>query len=557
MFCIKCGKENKAGSTFCTGCGALLSSAGAQSSVQQMPVQQQTYASQCAYQPGGTMGAQPGCGGSMQQKQEGCFSAAWHDLTSTPNWIGKLLLLGLISLVLVLNFFAVGYLLLWARDLSFGKREGMPAHIFEGDSFKIGFFACVVSLAYTLCWYLATCLLAVIFGYMSASLLSYGSLYGTGTMLSAVGVTEVVMGLVYLFFVLPLECVSVMRMAVTNRLGAAFNMKEVFFAFKKSYGSLLMATILPCLVAAAIAIVFSVIVKIIVIVLAGASFASLGNGYGYQSVDSLVTSIFIQLGWVTCILFLLFLLLYIFITPFTFACVYRGTGHWAARIAPEWASEAMYTNAGGYNAYQQQPYNAASPYGATSVPGSVVAPAQTPVAAPAVAPASAPSAAVAPAAAPTPTSAPTPIPTPAVVPASTPVSSYPSTMANSDNSDTSLLSESDDSGTTLLGGAQADISNISAVILERSDGVNTRITSFPATVGKGSAANVVISGNSAISRTHVRISQVGDVIAVEDLGTTNGTTINGNLLAEGELVALNEGDKLGLGKEEFIVHIKR
>ena len=535
MFCIKCGKENKAGSTFCTGCGAPLSGAGVQSSVQQMPVQQQTYASQSAYQVGGTMGAQPGYGGSTQQKQEGCFSAAWHDLTSTPNWIGKLLLLGLISLVPVLNFFAVGYLLLWARDLSFGKREGMPAHIFEGDSFKIGFFACVVSLAYTLCWYLVACLLGGIFGFMSASSLSYGSLYGTGTMLSAVGVIEVVMGLAYLFFVLPLECVSVMRMALTNRLGEAFNMKEVFFAFKKSYGSLLNATILPCLIAAAIAIVFRVIVAIIVIVLAGASFASLGNGYGYLSVDELITSMFIQLGWVIIILFLLCLLLYIFITPFTFACVYRGMGHWAARIAPEWASEAMYTNAGGYNAYQQQPYNAASPYGATSVPGSAVAPTQTPVAAP----------------------TPAPAPAPAVVPASTPVSSYPSTIPNSDNSDTSLLSESDDSGTTLLGGAQAATSNISAVILERSDGVNTRITSFPATVGKGSAANVVISGNSAISRTHVRILQVGDVIAVEDLGTTNGTTINGNPLAEGELVALNEGDKLGLGKEEFIVHIKR
>ena len=78
----------------------------------------------------------------------------------------------------------------------------------------------------------------------------------------------------------------------------------------------------------------------------------------------------------------------------------------------------------------------------------------------------------------------------------------------------------------------------------------------PALVGKGSAANVRIGGNTAISRVHASIAFLGTGFSIEDKASTNGTGINGNALAPGERVKLNDGDRITLGDEDFIVEIK-
>lgn len=92
--------------------------------------------------------------------------------------------------------------------------------------------------------------------------------------------------------------------------------------------------------------------------------------------------------------------------------------------------------------------------------------------------------------------------------------------------------------------------------LIRSNGTRYRITEFPALVGKGSAANVRIGGNTAISRVHASIAFLGTGFSIEDKASTNGTGINGNALAPGERVKLNDGDRITLGDEDFIVEIK-
>ena len=57
-------------------------------------------------------------GTSNSPSLEGCVSAAWHDVKATQGWFGKLLLLGLINIVPILNFVVQGYALQWARELS-------------------------------------------------------------------------------------------------------------------------------------------------------------------------------------------------------------------------------------------------------------------------------------------------------------------------------------------------------------------------------------------------------------------------------------------------------
>lgn len=93
-----------------------------------------------------------------------------------------------------------------------------------------------------------------------------------------------------------------------------------------------------------------------------------------------------------------------------------------------------------------------------------------------------------------------------------------------------------------------------ALIRER--GTRYDITEFPATVGKGSAANVRIEGNTAISRVHLLVRYTGQCFAVEDKNSTNGTCINGNRLEPGELVKLKNGDRLKMGNEVFTVEIR-
>lgn len=94
------------------------------------------------------------------------------------------------------------------------------------------------------------------------------------------------------------------------------------------------------------------------------------------------------------------------------------------------------------------------------------------------------------------------------------------------------------------------------VVLIRDDETRITISEFPALVGKGSAANVRIEGNSAISRVHCCISYMGTFYAIEDRSSTNGTYLNGDILSPGEAVKLHPGDTLTLGNEDFKVELR-
>ena len=67
--------------------------------------------------------------------------------------------------------------------------------------------------------------------------------------------------------------------------------------------------------------------------------------------------------------------------------------------------------------------------------------------------------------------------------------------------------------------------------------------------------SVNVEGNEAISRVHARILYAGDQFVVEDMGSSNKTYINGDVLAPHDPVALRDGDTLRLANEEFTVWI--
>ena len=73
-------------------------------------------------------------------------------------------------------------------------------------------------------------------------------------------------------------------------------------------------------------------------------------------------------------------------------------------------------------------------------------------------------------------------------------------------------------------------------------------------LGKSSAANVVLD-NPYVSRRHVVISQRHDHFEIEDLGSKNGTLINGNRV-EGGGHRLRSGDRIELGRGQVVLRFQ-
>lgn len=173
---------------------------------------------------------------------------------------------------------------------------------------------------------------------------------------------------------------------------------------------------------------------------------------------------------------------------------------------------------------------------------------------PAPAPQSAPAPAPAPAPAQQPAEAPQPAAVQPVASAAQPVAAQPSVSASAAIAPSSSDASSS-AGLTGLSGIPERPNDAGDLVLERENGERLPVTVFPATVGKGSVANVRIANNTAVSRAHLRISRVGGSMMAEDLGSTNHTYLNGERVVEGNLVCLKNGDLLRLGDENIKVEI--
>lgn len=74
-------------------------------------------------------------------------------------------------------------------------------------------------------------------------------------------------------------------------------------------------------------------------------------------------------------------------------------------------------------------------------------------------------------------------------------------------------------------------------------------------IGRNPANAEFIIDHEAISREHIRLTCSGGLLHVEDLGTTNGTRVNGRLLDSRESSTLQDHDQLELGPVRFTVRL--
>jgi len=70
-------------------------------------------------------------------------------------------------------------------------------------------------------------------------------------------------------------------------------------------------------------------------------------------------------------------------------------------------------------------------------------------------------------------------------------------------------------------------------------------------VGRGRKADLTLA-EPTISRTHVRLGRKGPGLYLEDLGSTNGTQVNGERVSRADL---RDGDELRIGKLALRVNL--
>jgi adenylate cyclase len=73
-------------------------------------------------------------------------------------------------------------------------------------------------------------------------------------------------------------------------------------------------------------------------------------------------------------------------------------------------------------------------------------------------------------------------------------------------------------------------------------------------IGRAADQCELVVPHPTVSRRHARLSVAGEALQVEDLGSTNGTAVNGTILKPGAPTALQAGSKLRLGDVELVVH---
>ncbi len=73
-------------------------------------------------------------------------------------------------------------------------------------------------------------------------------------------------------------------------------------------------------------------------------------------------------------------------------------------------------------------------------------------------------------------------------------------------------------------------------------------------IGRAADQCELVVPHPTVSRRHARLSLAGEALQVEDLGSTNGTAVNGTVVKAGAPTVLQAGSKLRLGDVELVVH---
>lgn len=282
---------------------------------------------------------------------QGYFSAAWNDIKNSPGWFGKLLLLGLVSLIPVFGAIVVaGYLYGWARDMAWGVHSPLPEHIFgneDGRLYSRGFFVLVIGLACSLLPWVVDIIGSVLTGGSFGLWAGWG--YRSGFMSLPLGMASSLVGLV--FFVLSIAAslfavfffwVGSMRMSIYGRLSAGFQFGKVWSMLRHDFNGIVRILGMAVLMGIAVTVVASIITFLVVFVCMAVGVAVTGGNLNINASrpDAAIVSMVFAIGGVAVVLAVLAGFASMVMAMFVMAMVTRALGYWTRQFdVPAWRGQ--------------------------------------------------------------------------------------------------------------------------------------------------------------------------------------------------------------------------
>ena len=275
--------------------------------------------------------------------QQGYLARSWAAVKSTPHWMGKMMVLALVSLIPIFGAIVVGgYLWGWARDAAWGVENPMPDHVFgneDGHLYSRGFFALVISVIASLIPGAFSSLALGVFGVSSIAagdavsllpgLLGFG-VFGGLAVFVAVFVLSIV--------IVPVSWVATMRMSVYTTFSSAFSLPRIWAMVKRDPVGLVKIFAMDIVLSVGVSLVLGALFSILFVLgmmLMGAMAVSVGDA------SSAATAV-ILMG--AGLVILLFLIATAFVSALGVvavqAMVARAMGYWTAQFdVPSWRGQ--------------------------------------------------------------------------------------------------------------------------------------------------------------------------------------------------------------------------
>lgn len=240
---------------------------------------------------------------------------AMSDIKSTPGWIRRIFLLAFMKVLPILNFYATGYELRWATTAWKNTYRSMPKQSFNKYEFLMGLL------------------------YMGM-----GWLVQIGTawlvICNIIPLAGTIAWIILLFYTMVFSALAALRMASFNRVGAAFDMSEIFKKLRIKSSGLFKAYLLPWVICISIVIAMFM-VSFVVTALVGMLFNGASNNVQSDSnFFFLLLTAFTQVIWLYIILAIVTLIASWFLLTLAEVWAFRSLGHWYGYFAFDWICEA-------------------------------------------------------------------------------------------------------------------------------------------------------------------------------------------------------------------------
>lgn len=243
---------------------------------------------------------------------KGPVAQAWDDISESPHWLRRTLLLMVMQAIPVVGFWATGHNLTWGAQAAQGRREQLPTHsIFGWPEFKYGLLQFILAAL-------------------------YATTMGVFAIIGLIPLIGWIIALAAAILCPPILALASLRLRATGKLSSAFELSHIIEVYRRAPGALIACQLLPAIIVGAILFLILAILGLgSCTTVAGFSqpfpFNTYGFGVGYSALGALLAG---GLG----VGFIAFLILAAAGHGLIQLWQFRATGIWIYQHAPEWAS---------------------------------------------------------------------------------------------------------------------------------------------------------------------------------------------------------------------------